>query len=72
MTAKTPKTNELAGKFKFTGPDVIRVNDFVFVPGTEYENLPDNPYIFGLLKQGYFERVSSKKEAGKPDETITN
>lgn len=63
MTAKKAKTNDLAGKLEYTGQHVLRVTadgkDFVFVPGTEYENLPESEYLVSLLKQGYFKPVKS-------------
>jgi hypothetical protein len=73
MITKTLKNNELAGKLKYTGKNVIRTTaegrDFVFVPGAEYENLPNVPYFYALLKQGYFVPVASKKVSAKTDET---
>ena len=64
---KNQNTNELTSKYKFLGPNVIRVTikdqDFTFVPGESYEKLPESDYVFALYKQGYFEEVSTVQKS---------
>jgi hypothetical protein len=72
MAHKPQKPAELASNFKFKGPTVIRATvngtDLVFVPGEQYENLPDFDYVKSLVAQGFFEPVETKgKGEIKPD-----
>lgn len=76
---KTKQTNpfDLAGRYKFTGTSVTRVEidnmEYCFVPGDEYEKLPPSEYLFALHAQGLFELVPAKKKAESvKTETLTN
>ena len=66
MDTKPHVPNELASKLKFVAQYPIRCSvegqDFAFVPGTEYENLPASDYLYSLWKQGMFEEVKPVKK----------
>lgn len=51
-------------KLRYLKAEVIRVTidkkDYTFENGGEYD-LPENSYVSGLLKKGYFEKVEPKK-----------
>jgi hypothetical protein len=74
MEAKTPQPNELASKLKYVGPHVLRATvegvDYVFVNGSEYDNLPASNYLLSLWKQGLFEEVKVTGKAHK--KTLSN
>lgn len=76
MKAKQTQSNDLAGKFKFTGSQVLRVTegnkDLVFVPGETYDDLPNTDYINSLVKQAFLEPVKSKNVTEKLDDSTTN
>jgi hypothetical protein len=69
MESKPHTTNELAKKMRFVGPDVLRVSvsgvDLVLVPGTEYDDLPADDYLFSIWKQGYFLEIPVEKKGPK-------
>lgn len=67
-TPQLPSAYELASKLRYKGETVIRHTvdgvDFVFVPGSEHDNLPADEYLFSLWKQGYFEELPQTKKKG--------